>query len=127
MGSGITTQRAARIFASSSLSLSLRAGLALGLALALSGCDAQREARLQPGQATEQEVLREFGTPVTIRVQPDGLRRLEFSAQPEGSTNHVATIGTDGRLVQLRQLLQFYQSPAAAKTIRDTGLEPISK
>lgn len=26
----------------------------------------------------------------------------------------------------LRQLLQFYQSPAAAKTIRDTGLEPIS-
>ena len=108
MGSGITTQRAARIFASSSLSLSLslRAGLALGLALALSGCDAQRESRLQPGQATEQEVLREFGTPVTIRVQPDGLRRLEFSAQPEGSTNHVATIGTDGRLVQLRQLLQ---------------------
>ncbi|MFM2345735.1 MAG: outer membrane protein assembly factor BamE [Pseudomonadota bacterium] len=99
MGSGIT-QRAARIFASAAA----LAGLVFGLALP--GCDARREARLQPGQATEQEVLREFGTPVAIRGLPEGQRRLEFSAQPEGTTNHVATIGADGRLVQLRQLLQ---------------------
>ena len=33
------------------------------------------------------------------------------------------SINTQG----LRQLLQFYTSPTAARTIRDTGLEPISK
>ncbi|MFM2341474.1 MAG: outer membrane protein assembly factor BamE [Pseudomonadota bacterium] len=78
----------------------------LAVAVLLAGCDARREERLPVGTASEQEVLREFGTPVAIHRQPDGSRILEFTGQPEGSTNHFATIGSDGRLVQLRQALQ---------------------
>lgn len=87
----------------------VRAGAGLGallLALGLVACDARRDERLQPGTATEVDVLRELGTPLDIRRQPDGTRVLEFSGQPEGTTNHFATIGADGRLVALRQTLQ---------------------
>lgn len=73
--------------------------------MALAGCDPQRVAQLEEGVSTEVEVRKQFGDPVTITVQPDGSRVLDYPRQPEGWTNYVITIGADGKMSSLRQLL----------------------
>lgn len=88
------TRRAAR---------ALAAGL-LGLAL-LAGCDQQRIAKLEEGVSTEADVRREFGEPVAVFPEPDGSRTLEYPRQPEGWQNYFITIGPDGRMSALRQVL----------------------
>ena len=47
----------------------------------------------------------QFGDPVTITTQPDGSRVFDYPRQPEGWTNYVITIGPDGKMSSLRQLL----------------------
>ena len=83
----------------------MRFGLCISLlaALCLSACD--RTSRLEEGVSTEFEVRKEFGEPVTVTVLPDGSRIMEYPRQPEGWTNYLITIGTDGRMSALRQLL----------------------
>lgn len=76
----------------------------LGMLL-LAGCDPQRVARLEEGVATEVDVRKQFGDPVTVTVGPDGTRTLEYPRQPEGWTNYVIKIGPDGKMSSLRQLL----------------------
>lgn len=76
----------------------------LGMLL-LAGCDPQRVARLEEGVATEVDVRKQFGDPVTVTVEPDGTRTLEYPRQPEGWTNYVIKIGPDGKMSSLRQLL----------------------
>ena len=71
----------------------------------LAGCDPQRVAQLEEGVSTEVEVRQQFGDPVTITTQPDGSRVFDYPRQPEGWTNYVITIGPDGRMSSLRQLL----------------------
>lgn len=71
----------------------------------LAGCDAQRVARLEEGVSTEVQVREQFGEPVTVTVGADGSRTLEYPRQPEGWTNYLVTIGPDGRMSALRQLL----------------------
>ena len=84
----------------------VRAGLALlGTVLVLAGCDPQRVAKLEEGVSTEVEVRKQFGDPVTITVKPDGSRVFDYPRQPEGWTNYVITIGADGKMSSLRQLL----------------------
>ncbi|MFM2055216.1 MAG: outer membrane protein assembly factor BamE [Pseudomonadota bacterium] len=78
---------------------------ALAAALLLTGCDAQKVARLEEGVATEADVMREFGAPVDIRREADGTRVFEYTRQPEGSTNYFITIAPDGRMAALRQVL----------------------
>ena len=73
--------------------------------LALSACDPQRVARLEEGVSTETDVRREFGEPVTITQLADGSRVFDYPRQPEGFTNYVITIGPDGKMSALRQLL----------------------
>ena len=88
------TRRAVRAFAS---------GL-LGLAL-LAGCDQQRIQKLEEGVSTEADVRREFGEPTAVFPEPDGSRTFEYPRQPEGWQNYFITIGPDGRMSALRQVL----------------------
>lgn len=71
----------------------------------LAGCDPSRVAKLEEGVSTENEVRQQFGDPVTITQQADGSRVLEYPRQPEGWTNYEITIGADGKMSALRQLL----------------------
>jgi outer membrane protein assembly factor BamE (lipoprotein component of BamABCDE complex) len=83
--------------------LSAACGIA-GLML-LAGCDPQRVEKLEEGVATEAQVRQQFGEPANIVVQPDGSRAFEYPRQPEGWTNYLITIGPDGKMSALRQLL----------------------
>ena len=79
--------------------------LAVLAAMALAGCDPQRVAKLEEGVSTEVEVRKQFGDPVTVTIGADGSRTLDYPRQPEGWTNYVITIGPDGKMSSLRQLL----------------------
>lgn len=71
---------------------------------ALAGCDPQRIDRLEEGVATEADVRAQFGEPENIWDSPAG-RVLEYNRQPAGRKNYMITIGPDGRLAALRQVL----------------------
>jgi len=71
----------------------------------LAACDARRVAKLEEGVATEAQVRQQFGEPAQIIEQPDGSRQFEYPRQPEGWTNYLITIGPDGKMSSLRQLL----------------------
>jgi hypothetical protein len=71
----------------------------------LAACDQQRIEKLEEGVATEADVRRQFGEPVQITEQADGSKVFDYPRQPEGSTNYVITIGADGKMSSLRQLL----------------------
>ena len=78
--------------------------LLLSAALLLA-CDAKRIEKLEEGVATEADVRRQFGDPVTITEKADGSKIMEYPRQPEGSSNYLITIGADGKMSALRQLL----------------------
>jgi outer membrane protein assembly factor BamE (lipoprotein component of BamABCDE complex) len=78
--------------------------LAAGV-LVLGACDRQKIARLEEGVATEADVRREFGTPAAVFNEADGSRTFEYPRQPEGQTNYFITIGPDGKMSALRQVL----------------------
>ena len=75
------------------------------LCAGLAGCDRDRIARLEEGLSTEADVRQQFGEPVTITVQADGSRMMEYPRQPEGWTNYFIGIGADGKMNSLRQVL----------------------
>jgi outer membrane protein assembly factor BamE (lipoprotein component of BamABCDE complex) len=79
--------------------------LCLTAAALLAACDAQRIEKLEEGVSTEVQVRQQFGEPVTVTVETDGTRTLEYPRQPEGSANYVIQIGPDGKMSSLRQLL----------------------
>jgi outer membrane protein assembly factor BamE (lipoprotein component of BamABCDE complex) len=71
----------------------------------LTACDQQRIEKLEEGLATEADVRKQFGEPKQITEKADGSKVFEYPRQPEGSTNYVITIGADGKMSSLRQLL----------------------
>ena len=77
----------------------------LSAATLLVACDAKRIEKLEEGVATEADVRQQFGDPVTITEKADGSKIMEYPRQPEGSTNYLITIGADGKMSALRQLL----------------------
>lgn len=81
---------------------------ALGLALAalLSGCDPQRISELEEGVATEADVRARFGEPAAIYTEEGGARTFEYPRQPAGQVNYMITVGTDGKMSSLRQVLK---------------------
>ena len=79
-------------------------GLLAGLLL-LAGCDNQAIRELEEGVATEVDVRARFGEPENIWDAPGGVRILEFNRQPAGQKNYQITIGPDGRMSALRQVL----------------------
>jgi hypothetical protein len=81
------------------------AALALAAAVGLAGCDPQRISELEEGVATEADVRARFGQPENIWDEPGGARTLEYNRQPMGHQNYMITIGPDGRMTALRQVL----------------------
>jgi outer membrane protein assembly factor BamE (lipoprotein component of BamABCDE complex) len=77
----------------------------LSLAVWLAGCDSERIAKLEEGLATEAQVRQQFGEPKAIFNEPDGSRTFEYPRQPAGQTNYFITIGPDGVMRSLRQVL----------------------
>ena len=78
--------------------------LTLVLAL-LAGCDPQRISELEEGVSTEADVVARFGPPEKVWDAPNGGRTFEYSRQPEGHQNYFITIGSDGKMSALRQVL----------------------
>jgi len=73
--------------------------------LGLLGCDARRVQELEEGVSTEADVRAKFGEPEKIWDEPGGARTFEYNRQPAGARNYMITIGTDGRMSALRQVL----------------------
>jgi hypothetical protein len=73
--------------------------------LALAGCDPQRIVELEEGVATEADVRAKFGEPEKIWDGENGARIFEYNRQPAGHRNYMITIGTDGKMTSLRQVL----------------------
>jgi outer membrane protein assembly factor BamE (lipoprotein component of BamABCDE complex) len=71
----------------------------------LFGCDQQRIEKLEEGVSTEAQVRAQFGEPEKIWDGQGGARILEYNRQPEGATNYMISIGTDGKMNALRQVL----------------------
>jgi outer membrane protein assembly factor BamE (lipoprotein component of BamABCDE complex) len=73
---------------------------------ALVACDQQRVAQLEEGVATEADVRKQFGEPHATYTESDGSRTFEYSRQPEGQVAYMITIGSDGKMSALRQVLK---------------------
>lgn len=73
--------------------------------LTLSGCDPQGIAELEEGVATEAQVRARFGEPERIWSEEGGARTFEYNRQPAGMRNYMITIGADGVMSSLRQVL----------------------
>ena len=72
----------------------------------LSGCDVKNIAELEEGVATEADVRARFGEPAAVYTEDSGARTFEYPRQPEGQVNYMITIGTDGKMSALRQVLK---------------------
>ena len=77
----------------------------LAAVIGLAGCDNQRIAELEEGVATEADVRTKFGQPENIWDAPEGGRVFEYNRQPQGQKNYMITIGRDGKMSALRQVL----------------------
>ena len=90
----------------------------LSFILGLAGCDQERIKELEEGVSTEADVRARFGVPEKVweagdmasLPMPDaaaepGARTLEYNRQPAGNVNYMITIGPDGRMTALRQVL----------------------
>jgi outer membrane protein assembly factor BamE (lipoprotein component of BamABCDE complex) len=75
------------------------------LALLLAGCDPQAIRELEEGLSTEADVVQRFGQPEHVWQEPGGARTFEYNRQPEGLRNYMITIGPDGIMSALRQVL----------------------
>ena len=73
--------------------------------LVLAACDAQRISELEEGVATEADVRARFGEPEKVWDAPGGARIFEYNRQPAGQRNYMITVGPDGRMSALRQVL----------------------
>ena len=74
-------------------------------ALSLVGCDDQKIKELEEGMSTEADVRARFGEPARIWNEGDGSRTFEYNRQPAGARNYMITIGGDGKMSALRQVL----------------------
>ena len=78
----------------------------LTILLLLSGCDQKRIAELEEGVSTEADVRARFGEPAAVYPENGGARTFEYPRQPEGQVNYMITIGADGKMSALRQVLK---------------------
>ena len=86
------------------LPLRFLAGIVASLVL-FAGCDPQKVSELVEGVSTEQDVRARFGAPETIWTESNGDRTFEYPRQPAGHANYMISIGRDGRMTSLRQVL----------------------
>ena len=74
-------------------------------ALAITACDQQNIIELEEGVSTEADVRERFGAPEAVWDGADGEQIYEYNRQPEGYQNYQITIGADGKMSALRQVL----------------------
>lgn len=79
--------------------------LVVGAALLLVACDVQNISELEEGFSTEADVREKMGEPEAVWDGPDGAQIYEYNRQPAGHRNYMITIGPDGRMAALRQVL----------------------
>ncbi len=79
--------------------------LALLAGVLLSACDPQAISELEEGVSTEADVRQRFGAPEAVWEGPDGAQIYEYNRQPAGHVNYMITIGADGKMTALRQVL----------------------
>lgn len=77
----------------------------MALLALLAGCDRKRVSELEEGVSTEADVRARFGEPAATYDDADGGHTLEYPRQPQGATNYMISIGPDGRMSALRQVL----------------------
>jgi SmpA / OmlA family len=83
-------------------------GLVLAsLLVALAACDPKRISELEEGVATEADVRSRFGEPAAVYAEENGARTFEYPRQPAGQVNYMITIGADGKMSALRQVLKL--------------------
>jgi outer membrane protein assembly factor BamE (lipoprotein component of BamABCDE complex) len=85
-----------------------RSGPWLGMllvAFALTACDVQNISELEEGVSTEADVRERFGAPEAVWDGEDGAQVYEYNRQPAGYQNYQITIGADGKMSALRQVL----------------------
>jgi hypothetical protein len=80
------------------------AAAGLALILSLSAC-APLVRRTPAVGAPMAEVTAKLGRPDAVYPDPDGGQVLEYRGQPMGQFQHMARIGTDGRLLSWEQVL----------------------
>jgi hypothetical protein len=80
-------------------------GIRLMCIVALVACDVQSIRELEEGVSTEADVRLRFGAPEVIWDEPQGARTYEYNRQPQGHRNYMITIGPDGKMTALRQVL----------------------
>ena len=88
--------------------MTFRAAPCLGavvMALSLAACDVQNISELEEGVSTEADVRERFGAPEAVWDGEDGAQVYEYNRQPAGYQNYQITIGADGRMTALRQVL----------------------
>jgi outer membrane protein assembly factor BamE (lipoprotein component of BamABCDE complex) len=87
--------------------LSVALSLAVAALLALAACDRKRVEKLEEGVSTEADVRSQFGEPAAVYPDGDGgAKTLEYTRQPEGHTTYMISIGVDGKMSALRQVLK---------------------
>lgn len=69
------------------------------------GCDQQRINDMQEGLSTEGDVRLKFGEPEKIWDGENGMRIFEYNRQPMGHRNYMISIGPDGKVEAIRQVL----------------------
>lgn len=79
--------------------------LGLSLTLALAGCDYFALQELRPGVSTAREVRERLGEPGMEWEEGDGGRTWEFPRGPAGTDTYMATLGPDGVLRRIEQVL----------------------
>ena len=78
----------------------------VSVVVGLVACDTKRIDELEEGVATEADVRARFGEPAAVYAEGGGARTLEYPRQPEGQRNYMITIGSDGKMSALRQVLK---------------------
>ena len=91
---------------------------------ALPGCDQQRINELEEGVASEGDVKIKFGEPEKVWDGENGARIFEYNRQPAGAKNYMITIGTDGKMSALRQVLTPQNF---AKVVPGMAMEDVRK
>ena len=87
------------------MSMKLLLASMLAALLLLAGCDQKKIAQLEEGVSTEADVRARFGEPAAIYEESNGDQTLEYPRQPAGQTNYMISIGPDGKMSALRQVL----------------------
>lgn len=72
----------------------------------LTGCDVKKIEELEEGVATEADVRAKFGEPAATYLEDNGAKTYEYPRQPEGHRNYMITIGPDGKMSALKQVLK---------------------